>query len=84
MLRRALPLWAALAILALGFTSPVAAQTQLGAIQGTITDQSAGVLPGVTVTVTQVETGVSRSTVSNETGVYRIQSLDTGRYRITG
>jgi hypothetical protein len=59
------------------------AQTQLGAIQGTITDQSAGVLPGVTVTATQIETGVSRSTVSNETGVYRIQSLDPGRYRIT-
>lgn len=64
------------------WTAPVTAQTQLGAIQGTITDQSGGVLPGVTVTVTNVETGLTRTTVSNETGVYRVQSLDPGNYRL--
>ncbi len=62
--------------------TPAATQSQLGAIQGTIVDQSGGVLPGVTVTVTNIETGVARTTLSNETGVYRLQSLDPGRYRI--
>ena len=81
MLKRALPLCFALALLA----SPhlAAAQAQLGAIQGTITDASGAVLPGVTIALTNVETGVVRTTVSNDTGVYRAHSLDPGRYRIT-
>ena len=60
-----------------------AAQQQLGAIQGTILDGSRAVLPGVTVTVTNLDTGVSRDTVTNETGVYRVLSLDPGRYRVS-
>ena len=50
---------------------PASAQQQLGAIQGTITDPSGAVVPGVAVTVTNVATGVARATVSNEAGVYR-------------
>jgi hypothetical protein len=68
-------------LLLLGTVS-AAAQTQLGAIQGTIADQTGGVLPGVTVTATNLDTGIARTTTSNEVGVYRIQSLDPGRYRI--
>ena len=59
------------------------AQQQLGAIQGTIVDQSRAVLPGVTITVTNIATGVARTALSNETGVYRVLSLEPGRYRIT-
>lgn len=61
---------------------PAAAQQQLGAIQGTITDSSGAVVPGVTVTVTSVATSVDRSTVSSEQGVYRMPSLDPGRYEV--
>ena len=81
MLRRGRPLCLALVLLAMG--SVATAQTQLGAIQGTITDESGGVLPGVTVTVTNLATGVARTTTSNETGVYRVQGLDPGRFSIT-
>jgi hypothetical protein len=81
MLRRGLLLCLALVLLAIG-SAPLAAQTQLGAIQGTITDESGGVLPGVTVTVTNLATGVSRTTTSNETGVYRVQGLDPGRFSV--
>src|SRR5919204_5371088 len=63
--------------------SSVLAQQQLGAIQGTITDQTRSVLPGVTVTITNLATGVSRTTVSNEAGVYRVASLDPGAYEVT-
>jgi hypothetical protein len=59
------------------------AQQQLGAIQGTIVDESRAVMPGVGVTVTNLATGVSRTTVTNETGVYRVLSLDPGRYSVT-
>jgi hypothetical protein len=60
--------------------APIAAQQQLGAIQGTVTDANRAVLPGVTVTVTNLATGITRTAVTNETGVYRVPSLDPGRY----
>jgi hypothetical protein len=61
---------------------PAGAQQQLGAIQGTIADQSGGVIPGVTVTVTNLGTGIARTTVTNEVGIYRVPSLDPGRYEV--
>jgi hypothetical protein len=74
-------------VLAAGFggvsPSTAMAQQQLGAIQGTITDESGAVVPGVTVTVTSVATGVARTTVSNDRGVYRVPSLDPGRYEVS-
>jgi hypothetical protein len=70
-------------IVAAGFARPVLAQQQLGAIQGTIVDQSKAVMPGVTVTVTNLDTGLVRTTITNETGVYRVPSLDPGRYKVT-
>src|SRR5438093_5916305 len=63
-------------------TYAASAQQQLGAIQGTIVDQTKALLPGVTVTATNLDTGVSRSTVSNDAGIYRIPSLDPGRYNV--
>jgi carboxypeptidase family protein len=51
-------------------------------ISGTVRDQSGAVLPGVEVTATQVNTGVSRSTISNETGTYVLANLALGPYRL--
>lgn len=82
-LRSGLPFCLVVALIALLAPATANAQAQLGAIQGTIVDQSGGVLPGVTVTVTNIATGIARTTVSNETGVFRLQSLDPGRYQIT-
>jgi len=74
---------AALALLVLAITAtPGAAQQQLGAIQGTITDQTGAVLPGVAVEVTNIATNVARTAVSNDAGVYRMPSLDPGRYEV--
>src|SRR5688572_27080413 len=72
----------ALALLLLTLPASVLAQRQLGSIQGTISDQTGAVLPGVTVTVTNKETGEVRTTATNEAGIYRIQSLDPGRYDV--
>ena len=47
--------------------TPVWAQATAG-ISGTVRDASSAVLPGVTVTATQTDIGVVRTTVSNETG----------------
>src|SRR3954470_12897561 len=54
-----------------------------GTIEGTITDQSGAAVPGVSVTVTNVDTGDSRTVVSNEAGVYRAPLLPLGRYRVS-
>jgi Carboxypeptidase regulatory-like domain len=41
-----------------------------GSISGTARDQSGAVLPGVEITATQTDTGIARSTITNETGAY--------------
>src|SRR2546427_7904923 len=51
-------------------------------IAGTVRDQSRAVLPGVEVTATQTETGISRSTVTNETGTFVLSNLAIGPYRL--
>ena len=60
----------------------IAAQRQLGAIQGAITDQTGAVLPAVTVKVTNTATGEVRTSVTNDRGIYRVLSLDSGRYSV--
>ena len=51
-------------------------------IQGTVADRTAAVVPGVRVVVTNVETGVSRETTSNDEGLYRVPSLSAGTYKV--
>src|SRR5262245_32987107 len=71
--------------LALFVTSPAMAQSQAanGAIQGTVTDTQGGVLPGVTVNITNLDTGVTRSVATNESGVYRAPLLPLGTYKVS-
>ena len=82
MIRRTLAFGFAISMLLLLLPAHSRAQQQLGAIQGTITDASRAVMPGVAVTVTNIETGIARHTITNETGVYRVVSLDPGRYKV--
>ena len=51
-------------------------------ISGTVRDQSGAVLPGVEVTATQTDTGITRTTVTNETGSYVLPNLVTGPYKV--
>jgi len=71
---------ALLIVLALIGVRPAAAQNTSGAIAGTITDTQGGVLPGVTLIVTNAETGVARSAVTEGNGKYRFAGLQPGRY----
>ena len=61
--------------------TPARAQST-GAIQGNIVDAQGAVVPGVTVTVRNVATGVERTTVSDAGGDYLTPSLAPGLYRI--
>ena len=51
-------------------------------MSGTVRDASGAVLPGVTVTVTQTDTGFTRTIVSSEDGAYAMPNLVTGPYRL--
>ena len=54
-----------------------------GEIRGTATDSSGAVLPGVTVTVLDIDTGVAATFVTNGDGLYDTVSTPTGTYRIS-
>ncbi|PYR23436.1 MAG: hypothetical protein DMF98_18470 [Acidobacteria bacterium] len=59
------------------------AQVTTADLVGTIKDTSGGVVPGVTVTLTNEATGVSRSVTTSDGGAYIFTSLQPGRYRLT-
>ncbi len=58
------------------------AQVNLATILGTVQDATGAVLPGTEVTVTQVETTISRTVVSDDEGRYRIANLSLGNYEV--
>src|SRR5215467_14335203 len=58
-------------------------QVSTAAISGVVRDASGAVVPGVTITVKHVESGLTRTAVTNETGSYTVQLLPVGAYEIT-
>src|SRR5215467_9187381 len=57
---------------------------QLGTstIRGTITDSSGAALPGATVTVTNLQTNLSRTLTTGSTGGYSFDSIPPGDYKV--
>jgi hypothetical protein len=62
---------------------PALAQTITGDIGGVVTDSSGAVVPGVTVTATNVATNLTTTTTSNQQGVYSVRFLPIGTYKVT-
>jgi hypothetical protein len=62
--------------------SSAAAQDFRGSIKGVITEQSGAVVPGARVTLTNAETGVAQTVVTNGSGVYAAFYLISGNYRV--
>jgi len=61
---------------------PVFSQANLGRIQGTVTDQSGGVVAGATVTVLDVQRGISRALTTDDAGEYNAPNLTPGSYTV--
>ena len=72
----------AVLLLALGVAAGAAAQETTGTITGVAKDSSGAVLPGVTVTVKNVQTGGTQEFVTNESGIYAAQLLQPGEYEV--
>ena len=69
--------------IALGALLPAPAFAQAtGSIAGLVTDQSAGVMPGVTVEATNVATGQLRNTVTGADGFFTLPLMQPGRYDV--
>jgi hypothetical protein len=64
----------------LGFSSTAAAQT--AELRGAVVDGSGGTLPGVTVAVVNSATGVQRTVITDDQGVFRVPALQPGPYAI--
>ena len=70
--------------LLLGATSLSFAQnSSSGEIRGTVTDPSGAVVPGANVTVTNIDTGVTRQFVTNRSGIYDTVSTQPGNYQVS-
>ena len=76
--RQVLPL-----LLILGSGACFAQSTNSGDIRGSVTDATGALIPGVTVNVLNVDTGVSKDYPTNQDGLYDTSSIVTGSYKVT-
>ena len=58
------------------------AQVTRATIAGAVTDETGALIPGAEITVTNTDTGISRSTVSNDEGRYFAPDLSLGNYQV--
>src|SRR5438132_12841461 len=73
---------ALLAAALVAIAGPALAQFERGQIAGIVKDQTGGVIPGASVTATNVQTRLSNTTVTDATGYYVFTSLLPGAYDI--
>jgi hypothetical protein len=66
----------------LTLTKQVHAQVDQGSISGTVTDASGAIIPGATVTVTDVNTGLVFSRTTNGSGQYTFSPIKVGDYTV--
>ena len=73
-----------LALFAFLFCASLAeAQLTRGTITGTVTDQSGAAVPGAAITITNVDTGVARTSETGATGRYEAPGLPAGNYEVS-
>src|SRR5271170_3315037 len=59
------------------------AQTFRGTLLGTVADATGAVIPGASISVKNMDTGIERTTQSNSDGAFRVPELPVGRYSVT-
>lgn len=62
---------------------PASAQTSGATLSGKVIDESGGAMPGVTVTATATATGLHRTVVTGEDGIFRFPTLPAATYTLT-
>src|SRR3989441_733985 len=59
------------------------AQTINATLGGTVADATGALIPGVTITATNVATGIVTSVLTNEAGAYNFASIQSGTYKVS-
>jgi len=68
--------------LLLGLCVSAVSQETRGSLSGFVSDSSGAVVPGATMQLTNIETGVVLTATSNEAGLYRFLFLNPGQYKL--
>ncbi|MEN3336533.1 MAG: hypothetical protein V7647_209 [Acidobacteriota bacterium] len=63
--------------------APAAAQFDRGQISGTVKDAQGAVVPGATVVVTNTQTQITQTTVTDSSGFFTVPNLAPGRYDVS-
>src|SRR5690348_7888259 len=74
---------ALLALLMLLVSGAAWAQNAQGTIVGHVTDPSGAIVPGATVTVLDLSTGLAHTLTTNAAGDYTVPALNPGQYKVT-
>src|SRR5437588_7118926 len=64
------------------FSLPLAAQFS-SAVEGSVSDSSKAVVPNVTLTLKNADTGISATTTTSASGYYRFPSLPSANFTLT-
>src|SRR5579862_7500639 len=74
-----------IAICACFFAVLAFSQAEIGSatLNGTVTDPTGAAVPNAKVTVTSPQTGLTRTTTTNDTGLYSFPQLPVGTYDLT-
>lgn len=75
-------LWAGFLVWLLAGVCAFAQATATGTLQGTVMDKTGAVVPNAGVSITSKDTGLVRSTKSNDSGLYRFDLLPPGTYEV--
>jgi Carboxypeptidase regulatory-like domain len=70
--------WITMCMLALGCAALANAQVNTATLAGVVTDPQGLAVRGANITLTNAETGASRTTVSDEGGRYKVVGLPRG------
>src|SRR3954451_19713722 len=71
-----------LALTSLLLLHGLCAQTIDTGIVGTVADPAGGLVTGATVRVTQVQTGITRTVTTNQSGLFEVRYLTPGEYSV--
>jgi hypothetical protein len=72
-----------LATILLGFSAQVMGQAVNATLLGTVTDSSGAAVANVKVTITETNTGINRTSTTNDSGNYVFPDLPPGTYTVT-
>jgi hypothetical protein len=71
-----------LGVLLVAMSAPTFAQTSRGTVLGAVTDPQGAVIPGATAELKNVGTNQTRTSTTNDSGIYRFDAVDLGIYEL--